>query len=448
MHKNTILLVDDEPGIRFGIRNFLEALDYAVVEAGSCREAEEQCRTHRLDAAILDYSLPDGNAISLLARIKEIIPLPIVILTGYGTIELAVQAIKDGAEHFLTKPVELPALSIILQRMIDNQRHRRANLAGKSRQDRKGVHPFRGSSRAIQNLAQQAEKVAATDSPVLIQGETGTGKGVLAAWLHANSARNEEPFVDLNCAGLSSEFLETELFGHEKGAFTSAVAQKQGLLEVAHRGTVFLDEIGDMDPQVQPKLLKVLEEKKFRRLGEIRDRQVDIRLIAATHQDLNRAVREKRFRSDLYFRISTIPLVVPPLRERREDIPELARFFLAGFTTDLGRPKVEFTPEALEGLCAYHWPGNIRELRNVVERAVLLGDRNRLGVRDLMFDHADQAVPPDNTVHFTLEELEHYHIQRILKLENNRVEQAAARLGIPRSTLYQKIKKLQLPNSN
>jgi len=214
--------------------------------------------------------LPDGNALDLLARLKETDPtVPLLILTGHGSIELAVRAVKEGAEQFLTKPIELPALDAILRRSLENKRIRQKQLVGKAREARSAIDPFLGESAAIRELKAQAHKVLATESPILIQGETGTGKGMLAAWLHANGPRADEPFVDLNCAGLAREFLETELFGHEKGAFTGAVASKIGLFEVAQHGTVFLDEIGDVDPQVQPKLLKVLEEKRFRRLGNV-----------------------------------------------------------------------------------------------------------------------------------------------------------------------------------
>src|SRR5581483_7331573 len=309
---------------------------------------------------------------------------------------------------------------------------------------REAVDPFHGTSAAIRELAEQANKVRSAESPVLIQGETGTGKGVLARWLHDNSPRADEAFVDLNCAGLTRDFLETELFGHEKGAFTGAGASKQGLLEVAHRGTAFLDEIGDVDLQVQPKLLKVLEEKKFRRMGEVRDRRVDIRLIAATHHDVARLVRENRFRSDLYFRISTIPLVVPPLRDRAEDIPLLARMLLRSLATDLGRGHLDLSPDAERALQAYSWPGNIRELRNVLERAVLLGDQNLLDAKHLRFDdHSRPDWWPQNS-NLTLQELERWYIEKVLEEERGRVDQAASRLGIPRSSLYQKIKKHSL----
>jgi DNA-binding NtrC family response regulator len=288
MAKEKILVVDDEAGVRFGIGDFLESQGYEVGEADSCQGMLDIFRTSRPDAAIVDYMLPDGHALDLLPRLRDIDPtVPLILLTAHGSIDLAVRAVKEGAEHFLTKPVELSALLAILRRTLENRRNRQRQLASKSRQTREEVDPFLGTSAAIRQLAEQVRKVLVTESPILIQGETGTGKEVLAKWLHNHGPRAEEAFVDLNCAGLSRELLETELFGHEKGAFTGATASKSGLLEVAHRGTVFLDEVGDMDPQVQPKLLKVLEEKGFRRLGDIRDRHVDTRLIAATHQDLS-----------------------------------------------------------------------------------------------------------------------------------------------------------------
>jgi transcriptional regulator with PAS, ATPase and Fis domain len=255
--------------------------------------------------------------------------------------------------------------------------------------------------------------------------------------------------VDMNCAGLSREFLETELFGHEKGAYTGAVSSKQGLLEVAHRGVVFLDEIGDLDPQVQPKLLKVLEEKRFRRLGEIRDRQVDVQLVAASHQNLPQLVQEKKFRGDLYFRISTIPLRMPSLRERPEDIPILARQLLGGFASDVGRRGLRLSPEAERALRTYSWPGNVRELRNVLERALLLGGRDVLEPADLRFEGpgATSTAPPEGSaaeMHLTLEELEKVHIERVLREMGGRVAEASQRLGIPRSTLYQKLKRFEI----
>jgi DNA-binding NtrC family response regulator len=443
MARNKILLIDDEGAVRFGIRDFLEQHGYQVAEAETCQEAPELIRSFHPDVVLLDYLLNDGNALQLLPRLKELEPaIPIIILTANGSIDLAVRAIKEGAEHFLTKPVELPALLVLLERLTEQQRHRQKHLIDKAQQRRHPVDPFIGTSSAIQQLRGQAVKVLQTESPVLILGETGTGKGVLAEWLHNNGPRAQEAVVDLNCAGLSRELLETELFGHEKGAFTGATANKVGLFEVAHRGTVFLDEIGDVDPQIQPKLLKVLEEKRFRRLGEVRDRQVDIRLIAATCQDLGQLAREKRFRSDLYFRISTIPLTIPPLRDRVEDIPLLARHILSNFAAD--GQQAEVLPDAERRLKEYLWPGNIRELRNVLERAVLLSGSSVLGADDLYFDKLLASEAEFSDSNMTLLEIEKHHIQRIIREEEGRIEQAARRLGIPRSSLYQKVKKYQI----
>ena len=442
------MVVDDESGVRFGIRDFLEQHGYEIDEAESCQDAQHIFRTSRPDIVIADYMLPDGTALDLLPRLKEIDSgIPLLVLTAHGSIDLAVRAIKEGAEQFLTKPLELPTLLVILQRLLQKQRNHHKQLASKSRQVRQAIDPFIGTSSAIRTLREQAKKILSTESPVLILGETGTGKGVLARWLHDNSPRAEEAFVDLNCAGLSRELLETELFGHEKGAFTSATASKQGLFEVAHRGTIFLDEVGDVDLQIQPKLLKVLEEKRFRRVGDVRDRQVDVRLIAATHQDMGQLVREKRFRDDLYFRISTIPLSFPALRERVEDIPTMAQYLLDKVSADLGRGELHLDENSIQALKAYSWPGNIRELRNVIERAVLLSDQKTITINDLHFDGHTQVGSPFLDSRLTLLELEKQHIERVLMEERGRVEKAAKRLGLPRSSLYQKIKKHQINTS-
>jgi DNA-binding NtrC family response regulator len=435
-----ILVVDDEPAVRFGLRDFLETHGYEVHEAETCRQALEVFAAVNPDAALIDYRLGDGDALTLLPRLREIDPnVPLIVLTAHGSIDLAVRAIKEGAEQFLTKPIELPALQVVLRRVLEAGRAHRTHLAGSARERRAAVDPFLGTSAAIRALAEQAGKVLETESPILIQGDTGTGKGVLAAWLHRHGHRSKEAFVDLNCAGLTREFLESELFGHEKGAFTGAVARKQGLLEIAHGGTIFLDEIGDIDAQVQPKLLKVLEEKRFRRLGDVRERFVDIRLIAATHQDIGKLAHEGKFRSDLFFRISAIPLVVPPLRVRGEDVLILARSLIARIAADMGRRTPEFTADAERGLLEYHWPGNVRELRNVIERALMLGDAGAIGRNDLRFDAAPHAVATDESM-LSLRALEPRHIERVLLAAGGKVEEAARRLAIPRSTLYQKLR--------
>lgn len=445
MKRDRIMLVDDEPAVRFGVRSFLEDNGFAVIEAPTCREAMESFRDSQPTAAIVDYKLEDGNALDLMPRLRDLDPtVPVIILTGYGSIDLAVRAVKEGAEHFLTKPIELPTLLVVLKRAIENRRNRQKELARTTQKTRSAVDPFVGASAAIRELAEQARRVADADSPILILGETGTGKTVLANWIHLHSSRCDEAFVDLNCAGLSRDLLEAELFGHERGAFTGAVSAKPGLLEVANRGTVFLDEIGDIDPGVQPKLLKVLEEKTFRRVGDVRDRRVDIRLIAATHQDLTKLVQTRQFRQDLFYRISAIPLIVPPLRARAEDVALLARQLLERIATHLGRVDVTLSDDGVRALETYSWPGNIRELRNVLERAVLLSKDQTIRCEDLNFAALGASERPVPFTDLTLDQLEREYIEYVLEATRWRIDVAARRLGIARSSLYNKIKRYEL----
>ncbi|MEO8379119.1 MAG: sigma-54 dependent transcriptional regulator [Acidobacteriota bacterium] len=442
-----ILIVDDQPRLRQTMREFLEAKGFDVDDVGTCAAAEEAFRASRPDLALLDYDLPDGDALELLPKLKALdADVPLLILTGHGTIELAVRAIKVGAEQFLTKPIELPTLLVVIKRLLDMGRILHNEQATQRSNRRRKPDPFAGTSTVIRRLEEEARAISASDAAVLIEGETGSGKGVLARWLHENSARASEPFVDLNCAGLSREFLESELFGFERGAFTGAVTAKSGLLEVAHRGTVFLDEIGDMDPGVQPKVLKVLEEKRIRRLGAVRDRQVDIRLVAATHQDLAALQRDGRFRSDLYYRLNTIALYVPPLRQRPEDIPILAQSLVAALAEDTGRGKVVIAPGAMEALKMHPWPGNIRELRNVLERALLLSRGPAIEESQLLLRPAARAESGFGPT-LSLEDVESKHIQLVLAHHDGNVERAASVLGLSRSSLYEKIRRYNLSSS-
>ncbi len=446
MSKPKILVVDDEGAVRFALRDFLEFRGFTVDEAATCREAETRYRKDVYDAVTLDYALPDGNALELLPRLKAIdASVPIIVVTAHGSIELAVRAIQLGAEQFLVKPVDLGALQVVLERVLENQRNRRNKVATDTREKpQRALDLFLGSSGAIRRLEEQAARAAAAESPILIQGDTGTGKSELARWLHRHSSRGLEPLLELNCGGFTREFLDTELFGHEKGAFTGAVAAKVGLLEAANRGTVFLDELGDMDLQIQPKLLKALEEKRFRRLGEVHDRKVDFRLIGATHRNLEALVQERLFRADLFYRVSAIQITVPPLSERAEDIPDLAQNLLGRITEEWGREPVRLSREALGVLQRHGWPGNIRELRNVLERA-LLGARTLLIESvDLDFASSPRAGTGALSSRMTLKEMEKVLILQVLNEEGGRVEVAARRLDIPRSTLYQKIKALGL----
>lgn len=446
MPKPKILVVDDDESILFAIRDFLELHGFAVDDAETCAEAEVRYRAEAYDAVTLDYSLPDGNALDLLPKLKDIDSgVPIILLTAHARIELAVRAIQLGAEQFLVKPLDLPALLLVLNRALENQRNRRKQLARDSLdQPQRAVDPFLGQSAAIHRLEEQARLAAATESPILIQGETGTGKSELARWLHRHSSRASEPMLELNCGGFTKEFLETELFGHEKGAFTGAVSAKVGLLEAANRGTVFLDEIGDMDLQLQPRILKAVEEKRFRRLGGVQDQKADFRLISATHQQLDRLVQDQRFRSDLYYRISAIQILVPSLRERVEDIPALAQRILDRLTTECGREPMHLSRGALSKLQQHAWPGNIRELRNVLERVLMGAKAPQIEPFDLDFAASPAGQGEEELTNMTLKELERHHIIRVLNEEGGHVDRAAKRLDIPRSTLYQKLKNLRI----
>ena len=427
--RGKILVVDDDLSLRRIIRGFFEKNSFEVLDVGSCQEALNAARVFKPDAILLDYSLPDGETLPLLQKIKTVRPdAAIIMLTGHGSIDLAVQAMKEGAEHFFAKPAKLEAVREVLERAMER-------IRTKPIVDERW--PFLGESPAIHRLEDLARRSAASDRPVLILGETGTGKGVLATWLHKNGPRGKEPFVDLNCAGLSRDLLESELFGFEKGAFTGAMATKPGLMEAAHRGSIFLDEIGDSDLQVQAKLLKAIEEKRLRRLGDLRDRTVDVRLIAATHHDLRKAVADQKFRSDLFFRISVIELMVPALRERVTDIPVIAERLISGLAPETGRANVRLSAGALQALQGYSWPGNIRELRNVLDRALLITDGEAIEAQDLMIQEDRQQAADD-----TVAEVERQHILRILSEEGGNIPRAAKRLGVPRSSLYKIAKKL------
>jgi DNA-binding NtrC family response regulator len=445
--KPQVLVVDDEPGVRFGVRESLEGNGFEVTEAATCGEAEETFRQSGPEVVLLDYRLPDGSALDLLRRFKAIdSSVPLLVLTAYGSIELAVEAVKEGAEQFLTKPVDMPTLLVMLERLVENRRNRLRQAANEQTRSLHALNPFLGGSNAIRELAAHARSLLAAEGPVLILGETGSGKGVLARWLHDNGPRAREPFIDFNCAGLTPELVESELFGYEKGAFTGAATSKPGLLEVAHRGAVFLDEVADVDLRVQAKLLKVVEEQRFRRLGDVRDRRVRIRLLAATSRDLPALLQEGAFRRDLYFRISTFMLRIPALRERTEDIPLLAELLLTRCAAEMGRSDLALSPDALRALRSHSWPGDIRELRNVIERAVLLSRRGHLEARDLQFDSVPSAGAGYN-LDLSLNELERQHIERVLAAEGGSVVRAAKRLQMPRSSLYQKMKRYGLTMS-
>jgi DNA-binding NtrC family response regulator len=440
-----LLIIDDDARLLGLLAQRLELEGHVVSCASSVAEGLRVLGEQHPEAVIIDYRLPDGSAVDFIRSVKALDEdVPIIVFTGSGTFETAVDCIKAGADNFVAKPVEIPALLLSVERALSARREERRQAA--KQRSRGRLDPFVGTSAAIRELASLAEAVQKSQAPILILGETGTGKGVLSRWFHDMGPRSREPYVDLNCAGLSRELAESELFGHRRGAFTSAASDKMGLVELAHRGTLFLDEIGDLDPSVQPKLLKVLEDKSYRRIGDTRSRTSDIRLITATHRDLVAMTRDGSFRNDLFFRINTVTLELPPLRARREDIVPLAEQILLRMAEEQGRPQLELSAAARRQLGDYGWPGNVRELRNVLERALIFSRGPELDVGRVLGSAMESGAPAAGSLSTSqsLEAIERQHIQQTLDACGGRVDEAADRLGISRSSLYARIKRFSL----
>ncbi len=375
--KSVILLVDDQDTIRFFLEKTLIQEGYEALTAKNGQEAIETVQRTIPDLVLLDLKLPDIYGLDVLRKIKEIFPeICVVMITAFGDIETAVEAMKCGAYDFVSKPINLEQLLLVIQKGLDTKRLNREVLQLKRQMDLgTGFEYIMGESAAMKKVYDVSRQVAKTDTTtVLIEGESGVGKEMIARLIHEYSNRSKEAFLDINCASLPEQLLESELFGHEKGAFTDAKAQKLGLLEMANRGTVFLDEIGEMSLTIQVKLLKVLERMTFRRVGGTTDIHVSVRVISATNRDLKKEVEENRFRSDLYYRLKVVPIEIPPLRERKEDLISFANYFLSQFNKKFNKNMEEISDETLQVLLDYHWPGNIRELRNMLERVVLLED--------------------------------------------------------------------------
>jgi DNA-binding NtrC family response regulator len=436
--KPKVLLVDDEEAIRFGFTKYLSKKGYDLEAASDLAEAKGKFSSGRFDAILLDLTLPDGNGVDWISELRAArADLAIVVITGTGDVPVAVDAMRRGADNLLTKPVDMADLDVYLQKSLELEGLRRRDRI-RNRLAKKG-EPCFGSSASMEEVVGLATTAGESDSAVMIEGETGTGKGVLARWIHDQSARSSAPFVEVNCSSLRGELLASELFGHAKGAFTSAVEDREGLVEVAHGGTLFLDEIGDMDVAVQAQFLKVIEEKQYRRLGEVKVRRSEFRLICATNHDLDKQVEEGTFRKDLYFRINVFPIQLPPLRERAEDIAELVEYTVK----DLGRGDVEVSGELMKLLEGYAWPGNIRELRNVLERAILLARGNPLGAEHFPGLGGGGSVKAPGGDTWDLDGLENEHITRALDKFGGDVREAAKALGISRATLYRKLKKIR-----
>ena len=380
-----ILVVEDKDSLRAMLRHTLEDQGHAVVEATDQNEALRQLHEARPDLVLSDLRLTTGDGLGVLRAAQEFDPdLPVIVMTAYGSIQDAVQAMKDGALDFLAKPVDPDHLLLLVERALRQRRLAAENLLLREEvAARRGAPVIIGEDPALRKVQSAVHRAAPTDTTVLLLGESGTGKELFARTLHALSPRAEGPFVAINCAAIPETLLETELFGHEKGAFTGASARKPGRFELAHRGTLFLDEIGDLPLSLQAKILRALEEKRFERVGGTQPLQVDVRVVAATNRNLKQAVASRQFREDLFFRLSVFPIEIPPLRERQADVEILARRFVERFCRDLKKKPLHLSCEALDELRRYGWPGNVRELQNCIERAVILADGDVLHPRHL-----------------------------------------------------------------
>ena len=442
-----ILIVDDEPFNLDVLEQELTDLGYAVERASEGAQAFSEIDKLAPELVLLDYLMPGMNGIEVLHAIRKTHKdLPVVIVTAHGSIELAVEAIKAGADDFITKPFDPEHLALVVKKNLERAKLRSdveffaEEIGGRHRL-------IAGNGEAMRRIVTEARKAAASKATVLLLGESGTGKELFARSIHNWSDRRLKPFVAINCAGLAKELLESELFGHEKGAFTGAHQLKKGKLELAHGGTVFLDEIGDLALELQTKLLRVLQEREFERVGGNTSIAVDLRIIAATNHELDAAVKSGTFREDLYHRLNVIALTLPPLRERKEDIPALANFFLERFSAETKKSFANITDEARNKLIAYHWPGNIRELANVIERAVVLADGPELTVHHLparVVGAQPATVPHEVSYHDAINSYRRELIVRALAEGQGNRAAAAKTLGLHRTHLMKLLKALRI----
>lgn len=441
MPEPVVLVVDDEEGIRESLSNIFEDEGYDVVTAESGEEAIRIIKEQSPDLALLDVWLSGMDGIQTLQEIKSIKEdLPVIMISGHGNIELAVKATRIGAYDFLEKPLSLERVLLASKRALERRALEIENRALKDDLTRKWR--LIGESSKMKNLREQIDMAAQSNSRVLILGESGSGKEVVARLLHKRSPRAEKPFVEVNCAAIPQELIESELFGHEKGSFTGAFEKKKGKFELADKGTLFLDEVGDMSLQTQAKVLRVIETQEFQRVGGNRNIKVDVRIIAATNKDLKEEVKKGNFREDLYFRLNVIPLSVPPLREKKEDIPDLVEYFLESLAVEYGQHPKKIMPEVMKSLQDYDWPGNIRELKNVIERLVIMTPSNAITSKNLFMrsEHERSDYFAYRILKDARDAFERDFIAKKLEENNWNISKTAEILDIERSNLHRKIK--------
>jgi two-component system, NtrC family, response regulator HydG len=443
----TLLIADDDPGLRESLERALTREGYRVVLASDGRAALERVQAGGVDLIVTDLRMPGLTGLELLRAAKAIMPdVDVILLTAFGTVEEAVKAMKDGAYDFLTKPFRREQLIKLIDKALERRDLIEQNRALKQQlEDLQAKGQMIGGSPAFRRMITLVEQIADSSATVLIQGESGTGKELVARTIHERSGRRAGPFVAVNCAALPETLLESELFGYEKGAFTGAAGRKEGRFELASGGTLFLDEVADLSLVTQPKILRVLQEGEFERLGGTRTLQVDVRIVAATNQDLADMVKEKRFREDLYYRLNVITIRVPPLRERHEDIRLLAQYYLRIYGAKNGRTLEGFSAEAVDRLESYAWPGNVRELENLVERSVILARKDRIDAEDLPDEIMGVKRPPRDAilelVGTPLEEIEQRLLDETLRITGGNKTQAAKLLGIDVRTVARKLER-------
>ena len=453
MSTANVLIVDDEELVRWSLRERLGLDGYAIAEAGTAAAALEQVTAGGVDLVLLDFRLPDSDGLAVLRRIKDITPDTLVILmTAFSTVENAVEAMKLGAYHYVNKPFNLDEVALVVDKALETSRLRREVRTLRSSQSREyGFDAIIGTSPSMVRAKALLARVASSPaSTVLLMGETGTGKDLAAKAIHYNSDRAAKPFVNITCSALPEQLLESELFGHERGAFTDARQLKRGLFETADGGTVFLDEIGEMMPGLQSKLLRFLEEKTSKRVGGLVDVRVDVRVIAATNRDLEAEVQAGKFREDLFYRLQVMPIALPPLRERNGDIPLLVNYYIDRYNREFKKRVRGATPEAMAMLEQYRWPGNIRELRNAIERAMLLMDREWLGVDDFTSLARTSVLlqfrlPPHGVV---LEDVERQLLVQALERSGGNQTHAGHLLGINRDQVRYRMEKFGLTRTH
>lgn len=446
MNDTTILIVDDEPGIVQQLSGLLEDEGYVVIAAKNGKQTLNLLKENQVELILLDLRLPDLDGLEVLKRIRENgLNMPVIMISAHGTVHTAVEATKLGAYDFIEKPIKpVERLLLVIEHALNEQKLKRENVSLRKELDER--YEMVGESKPMQLLYEKIAKIAPTNGRVLITGETGTGKELAARAIHQNSTRKDKPFIKVNCAAIPQELIESELFGHEKGAFTGSTSTKVGKFELAHRGTLFLDEVGDMSLSTQAKVLRTLQENEIQRVGGSELIEVDVRIIAATNKELEEEMKSRRFRDDLFYRLNVIPLQIPPLRERKDDIPLLVDYFIKDFCRENGKKMKRISSEAVELLKQYDWPGNVRELKNIIERMIIMVEEDEISKNDILsaISVREEILTEESSLRELVTEYEKKLILDVLERNAWNISQTARELEIDRSNLHRKLRQWEI----